>query len=263
MARLMALSVCLTHSCAHAYVLGSSAMLSRAAPLPRTRSAATVLCALETEVAAPSFVQTEMRGAAMKLHTRDQSREGERAAVTPVSAWAPQRADYLQFLVDSRAVYACFEELVDEAAALAPLRDCGLERVEALDSDIAWFVEQGVPEPEPAQPGSSYVQLLREMAAAGQWTALVCHFYNFYFAHTAGGRMIGKMMAAKLLDGRTLNFYEWPRGDVDKELLPSLRSRIDAMAGTWSREEKDECLAETGPSFKYGGALLGHIKGPQ
>lgn len=198
----------------------------------------------------------------MKLHTRDQSREGEQAAQTPVRAWAPQRADYLQFLVDSRLVYACFEELVGEAAEMAPLRNSGLERVAALDADIAWFREQGVPEPEPAQPGTRYEQLLREMAAAGRWTAFVCHFYNFYFAHTAGGRMIGKMMAAKLLDGRTLHFYQWPEGDVDKELLPALRARIDAMAGTWSRAEKDECLAETGASFQYGGSLLGHIKGP-
>lgn len=38
--------------------------------------------------------------------------------------------------------------------------------------------------------------------------AFVCHFYNHYFAHTAGGRMIGKKMAAMLLDGHELHFYQ-------------------------------------------------------
>jgi len=198
----------------------------------------------------------------MKLHTRDQSREGEQKAQTPVAAWEPQRADYLQFLVDSRLVYACFEEIVGEVPEFAPLRNSGLERVAALELDIVWFREEGVPEPEAGEPGTRYVQLLREIVAEGRLRAFVCHFYNFYFAHTAGGRMIGKMMAAKLLDGRELNFYQWPQGDVKEELLPALRERIDAMAETWSREQKDECLAETGPSFKFGGALLGHIRGP-
>ena len=58
----------------------------------------------------------------------------------------------------------------------------------------------------------------------------------------AGGRMIGKRMGAMLLDGKTLDFYAWQKDgkDVDPsdELLPALRGKIDAMADTWSREQK-------------------------
>ena len=36
----------------------------------------------------------------------------------------------------------------------------------------------------------------------------ICHYYNFYFAHLAGGRMIGKQMSKMLLDGETLEFYK-------------------------------------------------------
>lgn len=43
--------------------------------------------------------------------------------------------------------------------------------------------------------------------------AFVCHYYNHYFAHTAGGRMIGKKMAAMLLDGHELHFYQVGRGE--------------------------------------------------
>ncbi len=36
----------------------------------------------------------------------------------------------------------------------------------------------------------------------------LCHFYNVYFAHTAGGRMIGTKVASMILDSRELQFYK-------------------------------------------------------
>lgn len=207
-----------------------------------------------------SFVQVEMRGAAMKLHTKDQApREGQQPAQKPVQAWEPAKGDYLQFLVDSRAVYAEFERLVATVDKLAPFRASGLERTAALDLDIAWFKEQGMEIPPVGELGTEYVSMLGDLAAEEKWPAFVCHFYNHYFAHTAGGIMIGKMMSDKLLDSKTLNFYQWPEGDVKAELLPALRGKIDAMADAWTREEKDQCLDETATSFKYGGSLLKYI----
>jgi heme oxygenase len=223
-----------------------------------------VLCAaVEGAGAVPrSFVGTEMRAAAMKLHTRDQApREGQQPAQTPVSAWEPGKLDYLQFLVDSRAVYRCFETIVAESAVLASFRASGLERGPALDTDIAWFEAEGLTPPDVAAPGASYVQLLEGLARGGELEALVCHFYNHYFAHTAGGIQIGKSMSDKLLGGRTLEFYRW-EGDVKQELLPALRAKIDAMAAGWTREQKDACLAQTAASFKYSGGLLGHLRAP-
>lgn len=199
----------------------------------------------------------------MKLHTRDQSREGEQKAQTPVVRWEPEQADYLQFLVDSRHVYLCLEEIVNNEPEFAPFRDSGLERSAALDADISWFAEQGLATPAVGEPGASYATLLREMIAAGEREAFVSHFYNFYFAHTAGGRMIGKMMSDKLLDGRTLEFYRWSRGDPKEELLPALTQKIDDLAASWTQEQKDACLSETARSFKYGGGLLQHIRGPK
>ena len=115
--------------------------------------------------------------------------------------------------------------------------------------------------PEVGSYGSSYCALLRGMAETGEWEPFTCHFYNYYFAHTAGGRMIGKMMSDKLLDGRTLEFYQW-KGDPKEELLPALRTEIDATVATWSREQKDACLSETANSFKYGGGMLKYLREP-
>lgn len=222
----------------------------------------------------------------MKLHTRDQAREGQQPAQTPVAAWRPGRKDYLRFLVDSRAVYHCFEELVATHDELAPYRNSGLERTAALDADIAWFAEQvhrvltetpcrsrdylvnchpcllmqGLKTPEVGKYGTEYVKLLRELVAAGNWEAFTCHFYNYYFAHTAGGRMIGKQMADLLLDGRTLEFYKWGGVDPKEELLPNLRAKIDAEAEKWTREQKDRCLAETANTFRYGGSIVSYMR---
>ena len=115
----------------------------------------------------PSFVQTEMRGAAMALHTRGQAREGKaperKQEQSPPVMWQPERADYLQFLVDSREVSSCLEDLVSSTPELAPFRDSGLERKEALERDIAWFASEGLEVPEVKSQGETYAVMLREM----------------------------------------------------------------------------------------------------
>ena len=112
------------------------------------------------------------------------------------------RAEYLQFLVDSRHVYQCLEDVVASNEELASFGDSGLERAAALEKDVAWFSSEGLETPPLGPHGKEYAARLREIADAGQWEVFTCHFYNFMFAHTAGGRMIGKMMSDKLLEVR-------------------------------------------------------------
>jgi heme oxygenase len=260
---LLFLSACGLASALRALPIGSTSVpqLAQSPVLRASRLAMHVPPVTKAE--ANSFVQTEMRGAAMALHTKDQApREGKQPAQKPVSDWQPGRAEYLQFLVDSREVYSTLEEIVETTPLFSSFAKSGLERSEALTKDIAWFAEEGLAEPPVAEYGREYATFLKSMVAEGRNEEFVCHFYNFYFAHTAGGRMIGKRMAQMLLDGRTLEFYQWSGGNVDKELLPALRSKIDAMVGGWTREQKDACIAETANSFKQGGALLAHLRSP-
>lgn len=123
-----------------ALVLASSALAGQASRLNASPLRATRGFCMSVDAAAtktPSFVQTEMRGAAMKLHTRDQApKEGQQPAQKPVSTWQPGRAEYLQFLVDSKAVYSCLDAIVASTPALATLSNSGLERTEALDKDV-------------------------------------------------------------------------------------------------------------------------------
>ncbi|KAK1611279.1 hypothetical protein QYE76_034952 [Lolium multiflorum] len=234
-----------------------------ASPQPRRRM---VAAAAATEMAPAArgegggkpFVE-EMRAVAMRLHTKDQAREGEKEPqAPPVNRWEPTAEGYLRFLVDSRLVFQTLEDIVDRAAVpwYAEFRNTGLERSEALKKDLEWFSEQGHTIPEPSAPGTTYASYLEELSEKDP-QAFICHFYNVYFAHTAGGRMIGKKVAEKILNKKELEFYQW-EGTLS-QLLQNVRSKLNQVASNWSREEKNHCLEETEKSFAYSGDLLRQI----
>merc|ERR1719163_539645 len=119
--------------------------------------------------------------------------------------------------------------------------------------------DQGVACEEPEDgAGEVYATMLRELAASDA-PAFVCHFYNVYFAHTAGGQMIGKKVWDMLLDGRTLDFYQW-EGDLP-EMMAAVKADINTLAEGWTEEQRQHCLDETMKSFQYSGALLQYIAG--
>jgi len=205
------------------------------------------------------FVE-EMRFVAMRLHTKEQApKEGKKEAPkeNPMTKFQPTLEGYLQFLVESKVVYDVMEEIVaKEQHPIYPnFRNTGLERAAALEKDIKWFeTEKGLTtEPLEGGVGAIYADYLRKMAAEDV-PGFICHFYNVYFAHSAGGRMIGKKMSGMLLDDHTLAFYEWD-GDI-KELLAGTKEILNKVADDWTREEKDRCLEETELSFKYSGQIL-------
>ncbi|KNA06886.1 hypothetical protein SOVF_176930 [Spinacia oleracea] len=205
------------------------------------------------------FVE-EMRRVAMKLHTKEQApKEGEKVAKGPEerspAKWDPTVEGYLQFLVDSKLVYDTMERIVDEATVsyYAEFRNTGLERSQSLAKDLEWFKEQGYSIPEPSEPGVTYANCLEELAQKDP-QAFICHFYNVYFAHSAGGRMIGRKVSEKILNKKELEFYKWD-GDLT-QLLQSVREKLNKVAESWTREEKNHCLEETEKSFMYSGQIL-------
>ncbi|KAG6589852.1 Heme oxygenase 1, chloroplastic, partial [Cucurbita argyrosperma subsp. sororia] len=204
------------------------------------------------------FVE-EMRFVAMKLHTRDQAKEGEKVSKEPqegpVAEWEPTVEGYLRFLVDSKLVYDTLDTIIAKAVFpfYAEFSNTGLERSEPLAKDLEWFKEQGFVIPEPSSPGITYARYLEEISEKDP-QAFICHFYNMYFAHTAGGRMIGRKVAEKILNNKELEFYKW-EGDLS-QLLENVREKLNKVAESWSREEKNHCLEETEKSFKHSGEIL-------
>lgn len=64
------------------------------------------------------FVE-EMRFVAMRLHTREQAKEGEKETKAPeerpVAKWEPTVEGYLRFLVDSKLVYDTLEGIIHQS----------------------------------------------------------------------------------------------------------------------------------------------------
>ena len=238
-----------------------------------TPSSTTTTTKTKTTKTVYPFIDTKLRGAAMKLHTREQApKEGQAKQQSPQDGKKKKTLDsithaqFLQFLVDSYHVYQTLEELVqqqnhfdnDKDDVLAPFRNTQLERTNALRHDIAWMMnqyfsssttfEKGLKEEEEESSlslydnattttSSSSLLLLHDddndvvvdpflsslglsVGPHGKYYAMklhtitsipifVCHWYNFYFAHTAGGRIIGKqIMNHLLLDSKQMQFYQ-------------------------------------------------------
>jgi heme oxygenase len=205
-----------------------------------------------------------MRFVAMKLHTREQApKEGEKRAEPkpeqqPMRQWEPTKEKYLAFLVESKVMYEAMEEIVasGESPQYAAFVNTGLERTEGLTKDIAWFeLTHAMKAPAADGPGLEYATFLKALAKNSP-EKFICHFYNVYFAHSAGGKMIGRKVSEMILDGKELEFYKWAGEGGLETSLADVKDKLNAAAESWSREEKDTCLEETSKSFQMSGMLL-------
>ncbi|CAH9078065.1 unnamed protein product [Cuscuta europaea] len=107
--------------------------------------------------------------------------------------WQPSMEGFLRYLVDSRLVFNIIERTVDESSdvSYAYFRNTGLERADFISKDLAWLSEQGNDIPEPSNPGVAYSNYLEELGEKNP-PLFLCHFYNIYFSHIAGGQVIAK-----------------------------------------------------------------------
>ncbi|XP_047942700.1 heme oxygenase 1, chloroplastic-like [Salvia hispanica] len=195
----------------------------------------------------------EMKMAAMKLH---KNKPGEKEpAGLGIATWEPTLEGYLSFLANTKLIYEALENIVDRAVFphYAELRKTGLERSERIAKDMEWFEEQGYAIPQASSVGINYAQYLCELSE-NEPHAFLCHFYMIYFGHTAGGRMIGKKVEEKILNGKELECYKY-EGELP-QLLQNVRDKLNTLGERWSREEKNRCLDEFQNSFKFGGDIL-------
>lgn len=208
----------------------------------------------------PSFIQNELRVAAMKLHTRSQAPKEGQAEEKEREPHVTTHDDYIAFLVDSQHVYKAIEDVVNDNEELAVFRNSPLDRVQALDTDIDFMAKEfNIEKPDVGKPGQDYAEHIRQLGNDGSIKEFLCHYYNFYFAHTAGGRMIGKKMSSLLLDKKTLEFYKWD-GNLN-EIKDRVKGDIEAMVVEWSPEERKRCTDETAAAFRGGGALNSYLAG--
>lgn len=169
--------------------------------------------------------------------------------------WKPSMEGFLKYLVDSKLVFDTVERIIDESSdvSYAYFRKTGLERAGCLSKDLEWFSQQDIVIPEPSNPGVTYVNYLEELAEKAP-PLFLCHFYNIYFSHIAGGQVIAKQVSERLLEERELEFYSWD-GDAE-ELLRVVREKLNMVGEHWSRDEKNKCLREATKSFRFLGQIV-------
>lgn len=101
--------------------------------------------------------------------------------------------DWFQFIFIFKRLKSCI------LIADSYFRKSGMERSEGLAKDLEWFREQGIVIPEPTIPGVSYAKYLEELAERSA-PLFLCHYYNIYFSHIAGGQVIAKRVCVKPSD---------------------------------------------------------------
>ncbi|PON49570.1 heme oxygenase-like [Trema orientale] len=172
-----------------------------------------------------------------------------------LDTWRPSMEGFLKYLVDTQLVFNTVERIVDDSndVAYAYFRKTGLERSEGISKDLEWFRQKGMVIPEPTNAGVSYGKYLEELAEKSA-PLFLCHFYNIYFSHIAGGQVIAKQVSEKLLDGMDLEFYRW-EAEVS-ELLKGVREKLNMLGEHWSRDEKNKCLREASKSFRFLGQIV-------
>ncbi|KAJ4878393.1 hypothetical protein Rs2_43411 [Raphanus sativus] len=204
------------------------------------------------------FVE-ELRFVAMRMHPRDQAKEGTREYKYPqdgpVATWKFTLEGYLMFLAENKLVFDTLERIIHDSTVptYAAFKNTGLERANNLGRDLEWFKEQGHYIPEPMAHCETYSKYLKDIAENDP-PAFICHFYNIYFAHSAGGRKIGTKVSEKILDNKELEFYKWD-GPIS-ELLKNVSEELNKVSELWTREEKNHCLEETEKAFEFYGELF-------
>lgn len=213
-----------------------------------------------------SFMQ-ELRTVAMDMHTKDQSKEGKRdTTALPFAEWTYTLEGFIRFLAESVLVYDALESIIENTVdssgskAYACIQGTGLERLPNLKKDIEWIESAyglKAPTPQSDGAGATYARYLKKIA--DDIPAFVCHYYNVYFAHAAGGRMIGKQVADQVLDKRfsELAFYQYER--PVKSIVVDTKAVLNEWAESWTTEQKEACKDETVEAFKYTGHVLGTL----
>uniref|UniRef100_A0A804NNJ4 PRONE domain-containing protein n=1 Tax=Zea mays TaxID=4577 RepID=A0A804NNJ4_MAIZE len=145
-------------------------------------------------------------------------------------------------------------------------RDCAnqiLKAAMAINSNT--LAEMEVPEPYldslPKNGRSTLGDIIYRYITSDQFSPeclLDCLDLSMeYQALEVANRVEASIILGFREDSKDLEFYKW-EGNLS-QLLQNVRNKLNQVASSWSREEKDHCLEETEKSFSYSGGLLRHI----
>ncbi len=169
--------------------------------------------------------------AAMREGSRQEHQVAEDSLfMSELLAGRVNEAGYAAYLLRLRVVYDVLEATVRAHRtdrAVAAVHDVALERLGALDADLAhWAPDAGTEVDSPA--ATAYGERLEQAAAWGG--LLVAHHYTRYLGDLSGGQMIGRSLDRTFgLDGAGTAFYAFPAIAKPKPYKDAYRARLDSL----------------------------------
>lgn len=169
-------------------------------------------------------------------------------------------AAYADLLLRLRRVYAALESAVRAHAddpLVAPVHDPALERLTAIDEDLAHWAP-GCREADLVSPAASaYAERLRD---AGAWGGLlVAHHYTRYLGDLSGGQVIGRMLQRTygLPAGTGVAFYEFAAVPKPKPYKDAYRAALDGLG--LDAAEVARVVDEVKVAFRLNQALFAEL----
>lgn len=162
---------------------------------------------------------------------------------------------YSEYLLRLRLVYAALEDAMRDRRddpMVAAVYDPALERLEAIDADLAHWSPNGARGVD-SPAATAYGARLAALTWGGE---LVAHHYTRYLGDLSGGRVIHKALARTFgLRGTGLAFYEFPVRS--KPYKDAYRARLDALRP--GANEIDRIVDEVKLAFGFNRALLDEL----
>ncbi|KRC54979.1 MULTISPECIES: heme oxygenase (biliverdin-producing) [unclassified Nocardioides] len=139
---------------------------------------------------------------------------------------------YADLLLRLRRVYAALETTLTEQSAdplVAAVHDAALERLAAIDADLAHWAPGIDPETIDSPAAAAYVDRIRAGATWGG--LLLAHHYTRYLGDLSGGQVIGRVLQRTfdLPEGEGVAFYDFPGIPKPKPYKDAYRARLDAL----------------------------------
>ncbi|MFT4083353.1 MAG: biliverdin-producing heme oxygenase [Nocardioides sp.] len=217
----------------------------------------------------PTDLDTPAVDAALSTLMRDGSRAEHTAAegstfMSALLDGGVNASGYVAYLRRLREVYATLEQVgceLSDDPVVAAVHDRGLERLTAIDADLAFWQaripdasDRGEPLDSPAT--TSYQCRLEESRAWGGLYA--AHHYTRYLGDLSGGQAIGRILDRSFdLGGRGIAFYDFPAVPKPKLYKDAYRGRLDALA--LSSAEKLRIVEEVKVAFNLNQALFAEL----
>lgn len=200
---------------------------------------------------------------AMRTGSRDEHEAAEGSAfLSELLAGRVSEAGYAAYLGRLLPPYVALEAAVRgrrHDPIVAAVFDPGLERLPALESDLAYWSRRAGLTPEPSEPTPAVAAYVERVTRAESWGGLLlAHHYTRYLGDLSGGQVIGRLLQRAFdLDGAGLGFYEFPQVARPKPYKDAYRGRLDALALT--AVERAAIVEEVRVAFRLNRSLLAEL----